>query len=130
MQKFTKDEVLQAINNSLGIMSTIAKKLHCDWRTAQKNVDKWEETRNAYENEKSFVLDLAENGLYDALVRKEQWAVKFILTTKGQERGYVQSVTTKIENSNPLNVKFDGMTKDEILQSANVEIGGDNAKSD
>ena len=120
----TKKEVLEAINGSLGIISTIAKRLGCESRTAKRLIDKWKETKDALFDEQELVLDLAETGLYDALIKKEQWAIKFILATKGQSRGYTTQTTLCVDNGSPLNIRFDGMTKDEIQNSDNVEIGG------
>lgn len=119
----SKEATLQAIKGSLGIVSTIARRLQCESRTAKKLIDKWEETREAFESEKEFVLDLAENGLYDALLKKEQWAVKFILSTKGQSRGYVQ--TTEIRTAgDPLNINLGGIPMDAKtnLAAGNVEM--------
>ena len=120
----TKKAVLEAINGSLGIILTIAKRLGCESRTAKRLIDKWKETKDALFDEKEHVLDLAETGFYDALIKKEQWAIKFILTTKGQSRGYTTQTTLCVDNGSPLNIRFDGMTKDEIQNSDNVEIGG------
>ncbi len=124
MVKKTKKEVLEAITGSLGIISTIAKRLGCESRTAKRLIDKWQETKDALLDEQELVLDLADTGLYDALIKKEQWAIKFILATKGQSRGYTTQTTLCVDNGSPLNIRFDGMTKDEIQNSDNVEIGG------
>ena len=106
MVQKTKKAVLEAINGSLGIISTIAKRLGCESRTAKRLIDKWQETKDALIDEQELVLDLADTGLYDALIKKEQWAIKFILSTKGQSRGYVVTPTIKLDNGEPLNIQF------------------------
>ena len=122
MVKKTKKEVLEAINGSLGIISTIAKRLGCESRTAKRLIDKWQETKDALIDEQELVLDLADTGLYDALIKKEQWAIKFILSTKGQSRGYVLTPTIKLDNGEPLNIQFTEASADNLLQAGNVEV--------
>ena len=122
MVKKTKKEVLEAINGSLGIISTIAKRLGCESRTAKRLIDKWQETKDALIDEQELVLDLADTGLYDALIKKEQWAIKFILSTKGQSRGYVVTPTIKLDNGEPLNIQFTEASAESLRQADNVEI--------
>ena len=122
MVKKTKKEVLEAINGSLGIISTIAKRLGCESRTAKRLIDKWQETKDALIDEQELVLDLADTGLYDALIKKEQWAIKFILATKGQSRGYVVTPTIKLDNGEPLNIQFTEASAESLRQADNVEI--------
>ena len=122
MVKKTKKEVLEAINGSLGIISTIAKRLGCESRTAKRLIDKWQETKDALFDEQELVLDLADTGLYDALIKKEQWAIKFILSTKGQSRGYVVTPTIKLDNGEPLNIQFTEASAESLRQADNVEI--------
>ena len=118
MVKKTKKEVLEAINGSLGIISTIAKRLGCESRTAKRLIDKWQETKDALFDEQELVLDLADTGLYDALIKKEQWAIKFVLSTKGQSRGYVVTPTIKLDNGEPLNIQFTKASADSLQQAA------------
>ena len=122
MVKKTKKEVLEAINGSLGIISTIAKRLGCESRTAKRLIDKWQETKDALIDEQELVLDLADTGLYDALIKKEQWAIKFILSTKGQSRGYVLTPTIKLDNGEPLNIQFAQASAESLLVADNVEV--------
>ena len=122
MVKKTKKEVLEAIKGSLGIISTIAKRLGCESRTAKRLIDKWQETKDALFDEQELVLDLADTGLYDALIKKEQWAIKFILSTKGQSRGYVVTPTIKLDNGEPLNIQFTEASAESLRQADNVEI--------
>lgn len=131
MVKKTKQEVLYAISGSLGIISTIAKRLGCESRTAKRLIDKWQETKDALSDEEELVLDLADTGLYDALIKKEQWAIKFILSTKGQSRGYVVTPTIKLDNGEPLNIQFAQASAETLLQADNVEVNsGENGEDE
>lgn len=83
-----KEDVLTAINDSGGIMSTIAKRLSCDWHTAKKWCHKFEETAQALDDETEKVLDLAESKLYASINEGNTQDAKWLLSTKGKRRGF------------------------------------------
>lgn len=59
---YRKDEVLEAISNSGGIMTTVQQRLGCkSWETARKYVEKWADTREAWETENCHTDDLAQS---------------------------------------------------------------------
>jgi hypothetical protein len=78
-----------------------------------------------YWAEKETPLDVAESNLMEALLKKEQWATKLILTTKGRARGYDSAPIIKMDNTDPLNINLMGdfMSEDQLRQSPTVEIG-------
>ena len=119
MGRISKNKILKAIKGSAGIMSTIAKKLDVDWHTAKKHVLKYDVTRQALENEEEAILDMADNALYASVKDKEQWAVKYLLATKGKKRGYVERTehdhTTKGES---LHKKLNELPEDELRKLA------------
>jgi hypothetical protein len=93
--------MIEAISGSGGIMSTIAKRLRCDWKTAKTYVNKWESTKQAFENEHEGILDMAESLLFrnmqlatkqqaDGGVPVETGDAKWILSRKGKARGYTE----------------------------------------
>lgn len=123
---YTKEIVLQAIQGSNGIISTIAKLLQCDWNTASKYVNKWEETKIAIENEREKTLDVAENVIFGALKGNDVQTAKWYLAMKGKDRGYVERQETTIKNADPLNINLSGndLDAERIAAQDNVEIGG------
>lgn len=59
---YKKNEVLEAISNSGGIMTTVQQRLGCrSWETARKYVEKWADTREAWETENCHTDDLAQS---------------------------------------------------------------------
>lgn len=120
----SKESVLEAIKNSQAVMSTIAKRLGCAWDTAERLCNRWEETRQALKNEGEFVLDLAESTVYKDINNGSVATAKWLLALKGKARGYDPQATFKLDNGEPLNIKFDGMTREEIASADNVELGG------
>ena len=55
-----KEEVLEAIKGSGGIVSTVSKRIDCQWHTAKKYINKWDETKAAFDDEREAILDMAE----------------------------------------------------------------------
>jgi hypothetical protein len=97
-----KENVLKAIKGSGGIVSTVAKKLNCDWHTASKYINRWEETKEAMQDENETILDMAEGTLFNAIKDSDVQAAKWILATKGKKRGY--SEKHEIEHSGGISI--------------------------
>jgi hypothetical protein len=103
---YTIDELLFAIKDSAGIVSTIAKTLDCSWSTAQIYINKYEETIKAYEEEKERVLDMAESQLLKKIREGNEQLIKYYLGKKGQHRNYgeKQEIDVKVEGAITINV--------------------------
>lgn len=131
----TKDEVLEAIRGSNGIITNVQRKLEASrgqrisWDTTAKYVDKWEETKTALQSEKEAVLDMAEhNILKDIIDRHDVGTSKWYLRMKGKERGYEDTPTIQLDNSDPLRIDISGepMSAEDLAGSADIEVtGGD-----
>jgi hypothetical protein len=86
------ETILKAISNSFGILDTVAKRLRCACSTAQKYIDKYEVTKEAFQEERTRILDLAESSAVKLLKLCDPGTVKYILNTKGRERGYGEHI--------------------------------------
>lgn len=103
MKKFTMEQVLECIEDTGGIISTIADELKkvkgsngkCSWSTAKKYIEMWPETKKAYEDELERFLDVAESTVMTAMMNDDVAAAKFVLATKGKHRGYTKEVIIK-----------------------------------
>lgn len=85
---FKTETLLEAIKGSGAIMSTIARKLNCDWSTAQKYILQNEKARQALSDEEETVLDMCESTLLQSIKEKDIQSAKWYLATKGKKRGY------------------------------------------
>ena len=85
--KYTAEQFIKAIPGTGGIISAIARKVDCEWNTAKAYIDKYPTIKQAYDNECQTILDMAETGLYKAIREGKDWAIKYILSTKGKSRG-------------------------------------------
>lgn len=131
---FTEKQVLEAIKNSGGIITTIQAHLvpihnsKPDWNTVKKYVDKWESTKAAVEAERQTVLDVAENNIFQEIYKHNSELSKWYLKMKGKDRGYIETQEVINKNPDPLNINLSGetMTAEEFANSGDVEItGGD-----
>jgi len=92
MTKLSKKKVRAAIPGSFGIRAIIAKKCDVDRGTITRYLQK---ERNKIlvkeiEEERDKVLDVGEKKLIEAVDRGEFPAIKFLLSTKGKGRGYIE----------------------------------------
>ena len=134
-KKVTKEQVLEAIENTQGLITKIQRKLqqitgeHWNWETAMKYVHKWPETEEALKAEKEMILDFAEQNINKAIMEDHDLATsKWFLKMKGQERGYVETQEILNKNPDPLNINLTGdtMTAEEMQESPDIEVtGGD-----
>lgn len=85
---YKKSDILKAIKGSGGIVTTVAKALNCDWHTAKSNIERYEETREAFSGELETGLDLVEGKAYAQARDGDGAMIRFILATKGKNRGY------------------------------------------
>lgn len=126
--KFTKEDVLYAIEGSQGIISKVQKKLEnkaqhkIGWHTADRLINRWEETKQAIKNEVNFIADVCEQEIYKSIVAGDMSTIKWYATLKMKDRGYDPVPTLKLEGSDPLNINFNGMTKEDLENADNVTV--------
>ena len=89
MAKATKQQLLDAINGSYGIISTIAKRLNVNWNTARTYIKQDDDATQAYNNERNSMLDKAESCIINALEQNDVSTAKWFLQLKGKDRGYM-----------------------------------------
>lgn len=134
-KKLTKEQMLEAIKNSNGLVTKIQKKLEAltkepwNWQTVERHIHKWEECELAVKAEKEAMLDLAENNIFNEIVGGDTGTSKWYLRMKGKERGYEDTPIVKLDNRDPLNINLQGelFSADELEACGTVKIedGGD-----
>ncbi len=88
--QFKAADFIEAIPGTGGIVSAIARKVGCTWHTAKKYIHAMPTVKAVYEDECESVLDLAEVKLIEAVKGGDLAAVKYMLSTKGKDRGYTE----------------------------------------
>ena len=87
-RNFKKKDVLDAINGSYGIVSTVAAKVRCNWHTADEYIKKWPETLQALNDEEESKLDFVEGKAIKKINEGDGSMIRFYLATKGKRRGF------------------------------------------
>jgi hypothetical protein len=108
--QYTAKEFIDAIPHTGGVITLIAQKVGCVWNTAKKYIDTHPTVKQAYDDEVESILDMGEAKLFEAVKDGEFQAIKYLLSTRGKKRGYVerieQDVTTKGESLNTIGVRL------------------------
>lgn len=109
-RNFKKKDVLDAIADSYGIVSTVAAKLHCNWHTADEYIKKWPETLQALNDEEESKLDFVEGKAIKKINEGDGAMIRFYLATKGKKRGFTYDEKLEADESaedNNINVICD-----------------------
>lgn len=127
MVKITKKRFINAIDNTGGILTAVAAKLNVS-RTGlyfflKKEENSWAQEYLMQEREK--IIDLGENSLFQKVKSQEAWATKFLLSTLGKSRGYVEK--QEVEHQGGLNIKgYDSVSPDDWDDEEKKEEDGGN----
>ena len=133
MKKITKEEFVECIKGTQGLLTKIQKKLEAQtretwsWETVRNYIEKWEEAKLAVQAEKEAMLDVAENNIFRDMTNGDVGTSKWYLRMKGKERGYEDTAKLQLDGTDPLNINLTGetMTAEELAKSGDVEITGD-----
>ena len=108
---YTIEQIIESIKGTGGIIQAIARNLGCQWHTAEKYVNMYEETKEAYRDEKESILDLAESKIIGSINSGNTQDAKWYLATQGKKRGYTEK--QEIEHSGnadkPLQIIVNGV---------------------
>lgn len=88
--KITETKTLEAIKGTAGIISTIAKRLDVSWGTAEIYIKKWDSTKQAFQDEREGILDMAEATILTAIKQGDTGSAKWLLSTIGRKRGFTE----------------------------------------
>jgi hypothetical protein len=103
---YTAEEVVKAIENSRGFVTTIAKNLGCSRVHVYRLIDKYATAKEALENEREGVKDFAEGKLIQQIDAGNITAIIFYLKCQGKDRGYVERTEITGADGAPLKVEF------------------------
>ena len=87
-RRFKKQDILDALKDSYGVVSEVADRLGVDWHTADTYIKSWPETMQAKQDEDERYLDLAELKCIERVKAADGSMIRFVLATKGKTRGY------------------------------------------
>lgn len=100
--RYTAQEVIEALQETRGLRALAARRLGCHVGTVDNYVRRYKSVAAVIEQEREAMLDLAEAKLLSAINSGEAWAVCFFLKTQGKKRQYTERVQVTGENGAPL----------------------------
>jgi len=97
----SKKEFLDALERSLGVVTTAAKVCNIARTTHYRWLDEDEEYAEAVKDIQESAIDFAESSLHQQIKDKVPSSTIFYLKTKGKNRGYVEKQQIEINEPKP-----------------------------
>jgi hypothetical protein len=90
MPRYTDDQLAEALTACKGMVFLASRRLGCSHHTMDARVKKSRRLQAIVDEQAGLVLDTAETKLFSAVAAGDLGAIKYILSTKGTRRGYVE----------------------------------------
>jgi len=104
-------DLLAAIEDSNGFVTTIAARLHCSWHAADNAIKASALALQAIKDEEEKTLDFVEGKAIKKINEGDGAMIRFYLATKGKKRGFTYDEKLETDESaedNEVNVICDG----------------------
>jgi hypothetical protein len=99
-----KKAMIEALEKSLGVVTTAAKSVGIDRSTHYKWMENDADYKAAVDSIQDIALDFAESQLHKQIQNGEVSSTIFYLKTKGKKRGYIER--QEVENSGGLTITW------------------------
>ena len=100
-----KKAIIEALEQSLGVVTTACKKVGVGRTTFYGWLDSDKDFKEAVDDIQNIALDFAESQLHKQIKDGNTTATIFYLKTKGKKRGYIEKNETDITtNGNDINI--------------------------
>ena len=100
-------DLLAAIEDSNGFVTTIAARLHCSWHAADNAIKASALALQAIKDEEEKTLDFVEGKAIKKINEDDGAMIRFYLATKGKKRGYTYE---------------DKLEADETAEDSNINV--------
>tara|TARA_Y100000401_G_scaffold39170_1_gene29706 strand:+ start:3057 stop:3407 length:351 start_codon:yes stop_codon:yes gene_type:complete len=100
-----KETMLQALENSLGVVTVACKSADIPRSTYYKWLKEDKEFANSVKEIENIALDFAESQLHTQIKDGSTSATIFYLKTKGKKRGYIERSELDLSSSEPIKLK-------------------------
>ena len=92
-------DLLAAIEDSNGFVTTIAARLHCSWHAADNAIKASAAAMQAIKDEEEKTLDFVEGKAIARIKADDGAMIRFYLATKGKKRGYTYDEKLEADES-------------------------------
>ena len=105
----TCEEVIGALKQYHGMVAIAARKLRCSRQTIYTMIQNHPTVREALDEAREHMKDVAETSLFQHIIMGDAWAVCYYLKTQGRDRGYIerQEITTPTDQPIVIKVVYD-----------------------
>ena len=100
-----KETILQALENSLGVVTVACKQANIPRSTYYKWLKEDKEFADQVKEIENIALDFAESQLHSQIKDGSTPATIFYLKTKGKKRGYVEKQELDLTSAQPVKIK-------------------------
>lgn len=104
---YSVQQVIDALRATRGMVYLAADHLGCSPQTIYNFLARHPSVREARERESGRLLDYGEIKLYEQVMQGEAWAVKYLLSTKGKERGYTDKLEVEQHHQGDLTLHLE-----------------------
>lgn len=114
VDRYTKEEILQAISGSGAVVSTIAGKLGVSRSTCERMIEMYEETQVAFHDEEKRMNDMSKTTLLNSIQKGDVSSAKWWLSKKDKAEGFGdEPMNVTVQNNQPsaLDVIADSLDK-------------------
>jgi len=102
MAKISKKKFIKAVEGTGGVLTTIAINCSVTRATVYSFLEKNPDMKLVVEEESEKIIDLAENKLFVKINNNQDWAIRYLLSTKGKKRGYIERNELTGKDGEPL----------------------------
>jgi len=103
--KYTAQQFIDAIPGTGGVISAIASRVGCAWNTAKKYIDEYVTVKQAWENERHRITDMAQDNIIRSLERGDLQMSKWWLQV--MDNDFNPPERHEIEHSGDLMIRID-----------------------
>jgi len=96
-QKYTVDEMVNALTKARGMKTLAAKALGCAYNTVSRYINEYPEVAQAALDARENMLDAVELKLFENCMKGDTTALIFTLKTTGRKRGYAEKIDLNID---------------------------------
>ena len=111
-EQLKKEQLLQALTKSLGIVSTACASVGMSRTTYYKYYNEDKDFKTLVDDISDVAIDFAESKLFDLMREGNPTAIIFYLKTKGKKRGYVEKQELDLGNNFPNNITVEFVSPD------------------
>lgn len=102
MPRYTDKQIQDALKQTKGMVYLASRQLGCSHHTIKARIAKSVKLQEIVEAEGGSVIDTAELKLYQLILDGDLGAVKYMLSTRGKDRGYIER--HQLEHSGKIDV--------------------------